>query len=283
MENLKILVAYHKPYPIYQNEIYTPIHVGRSVSVYKDEMSDLIGDDTGDNISEKNPMYCELTAQYWAWKNIHDVNYIGFCHYRRIFDLDMVRIQHILSNHDAIVSKFVFDHPMWREIVNYVSLDDLSIMLMVLKKKYPEYEETVISYLYGNVLYPKNMFICSKKLFDGYANWLFDILFECEKIIRLSEYTRGKRVFAYLGEYLLPVYLMHHNYRLKVVDYNSFEGLHRKLNLKGKIITKLILLYQDMRNNIGFHSLYINRPDSIEKFIPSEVLIGFENDGIKIE
>lgn len=282
MDKLKILVVCHKPSPVIQDDVYTPIHVGRAISKYQEEMADMIGDDTGENISEKNPQYCELTAQYWAWKNLHDVNYIGFCHYRRIFNLDMSKVQYIMSNHDAIVSKFVFDHPMWREIVNYVSIDDLSIMLMVLKKKYPEYEKTVINYLYSNVLYPKNMFVCSKKKFDEYAEWLFDILFECEKIIRLSGYTRGKRVLAYLGEYLLPVYLMHHHYRLKVLEYNSFEELHHQVSLKSKIIKRIILVYQEVRNRIAFHSQDIKRPDSIEKFIPSEVLIGFENDGIII-
>lgn len=39
-------------------------------------------DNEGDNISGKNPDYCELTAQYWAWKNI-DCDYYGFFHYRR--------------------------------------------------------------------------------------------------------------------------------------------------------------------------------------------------------
>lgn len=83
MEKIKILVACHKPGPVYHNDIYTPIHVGKAISRYKDEMADMIGDNTGDNISEKNPYYCELTAQYWAWKNLHDVEYVGFCHYRR--------------------------------------------------------------------------------------------------------------------------------------------------------------------------------------------------------
>ena len=43
-------------------------------------------DNTGDNISLKNRCYCELTTQYWAWKNA-DADYYGFCHYRRFFTL----------------------------------------------------------------------------------------------------------------------------------------------------------------------------------------------------
>lgn len=66
--DVKILVACHKPCEVYHDDVYTPIHVGRSISKYKNEMKDFIGDDTGDNISTKNSSYCELTAQYWAWK-----------------------------------------------------------------------------------------------------------------------------------------------------------------------------------------------------------------------
>ena len=39
-----------------------------------------VTDNTGDNISKKNKSYCELSTQYWAWKNI-DADYYGFCHY----------------------------------------------------------------------------------------------------------------------------------------------------------------------------------------------------------
>ena len=63
MSRVKILVACHKPDTVYHDEVYTPIHVGRAISRYKDEMSDMIGDDTGVHISEKNPFYSELTAQ----------------------------------------------------------------------------------------------------------------------------------------------------------------------------------------------------------------------------
>ena len=44
-------------------------------------------DDDGDNISQKTKTYCELTAQYWAWKN-EDADYYGFFHYRRYLAFD---------------------------------------------------------------------------------------------------------------------------------------------------------------------------------------------------
>ena len=62
------------------DDVYLPIHVGREG---KEDLG-YIGDNTGDNISEKNPNYCELTGLYWAWKNL-DCEYIGLCHYRRYF------------------------------------------------------------------------------------------------------------------------------------------------------------------------------------------------------
>ena len=82
--DVKIFIAYHKDAQRIKSDILTPIHVGRAIApeIVKNQLQDMIGDDTGDNISYKNPNYCELTALYWAWKNC-DADYIGFMHYRR--------------------------------------------------------------------------------------------------------------------------------------------------------------------------------------------------------
>lgn len=46
-----------------------------------------------------------MTAQYWVWKNIHDIDYVGFCHYRRFqskyFTND--NIISLMDNHDVIL------------------------------------------------------------------------------------------------------------------------------------------------------------------------------------
>ncbi|MBQ9554583.1 DUF4422 domain-containing protein [bacterium] len=42
-------------------------------------------------MSDKNQDYAELTAQYRVWKNfdLSDVDYVGFCHYRRYFSWEI--------------------------------------------------------------------------------------------------------------------------------------------------------------------------------------------------
>lgn len=81
MTSVKILVAHHKPGIVIESDMYLPVHVGKALSNYKLNMQ---GDDTGDNISKLNPILCEMTAVYWAWKNVN-ADYIGLCHYRRYF------------------------------------------------------------------------------------------------------------------------------------------------------------------------------------------------------
>ncbi|MDR2085892.1 MAG: DUF4422 domain-containing protein [Dysgonamonadaceae bacterium] len=86
MTKISIYVACHKKTHFIQNEVYVPIQVGRVLS--NTVLSDIIGDDTGDNISYLNTMYCEMTANYWAWKNDTASDFIGLCHYRRFFSFE---------------------------------------------------------------------------------------------------------------------------------------------------------------------------------------------------
>ena len=80
--DVKVIIATHKKYDMPKDEMYVPLHVGREG---KDDLG-YVGDNTGDNISIKNPKFCELTGLYWAWKNL-DAEYLGLAHYRRHFTL----------------------------------------------------------------------------------------------------------------------------------------------------------------------------------------------------
>lgn len=81
VEDIKIIIASHKKYKNSCEEMYIPIQVGAEG---KEKIEGYIQDNTGENISSKNPYFCELTGLYWAWKNL-DADYVGLVHYRRYF------------------------------------------------------------------------------------------------------------------------------------------------------------------------------------------------------
>ena len=79
--DIRIFIACHKPTYVPENSLFYPVQVGAALTNKRFEHM-AYRDNEGEHISEKNPDYCELTAQYWAWKNI-DCDYYGFFHYRR--------------------------------------------------------------------------------------------------------------------------------------------------------------------------------------------------------
>ena len=89
------------------NPLYVNVRCG---AVYdKRENIDMVGDDTGDNISEKRESFSELTVMYWAWKNV-EADYYGLCHYRRYlsFATQYHEINDLAKN-GASVNSFVCD------------------------------------------------------------------------------------------------------------------------------------------------------------------------------
>ena len=92
MKKVKILVAHHKQGLIIETDTYLPIQVGKDCSNYN---LGIVGDNTGENISSKNPLYCEMTAIYWGWKNVQ-ADYMGLCHYRRYFSFASKPLSEVL-------------------------------------------------------------------------------------------------------------------------------------------------------------------------------------------
>ncbi len=64
MSIVRIYCMAHKKYEKLNNDIYIPLQVGAALHNSLGYHSD----NTGDNISERNPYYSELTGLYWLYK-----------------------------------------------------------------------------------------------------------------------------------------------------------------------------------------------------------------------
>lgn len=230
--DIKVLIATHKKYWMPKDSVYLPIQVGKAG---KQDLG-YITDDTGDNISNKNAHYCELTAIYWAWKNLnHD--YLGLCHYRRYFgynkyceDIEKIKstifkradYERILQNYDVILPKKtkIGNKLTIREEYNYHHFSkDLEAIQNIISKLYPEYLDSTVKVLNRRYIHYFNMFVMQKKLFDLYCEWLFNILFVLEKNIDLSSYDAYQtRVFGFLSERLLNIWIEKNNPRIYEAD-----------------------------------------------------------------
>lgn len=218
--DIKILVATHKAYWMPEDDIYLPIHVGREG---KQDLG-FVGDNTGDNISAKNPNFCELTGLYWAWKNLQ-CDYIGLCHYRRYFcavshgsDVESKQkaifhrsdYEKLLQQYDVILPKKrnYYIETVRSQYEHAHNKRDLDEVECIVAEKYPEYSETFTKVMNSTKLHILNMFAMRKDLFDEYCEWLFGILFELEDRIDINHYdTYQSRVFGFLGERLFNVWL----------------------------------------------------------------------------
>ncbi len=214
-KSVNIYVMTHKKFPEPDDKMYIPLQVGKKG---KEDLGYLT-DDTGDNISELNKYYSELTGVYWVYKNVSNIDYVGICHYRRYLvnseGLVFTRAQllELLQNYDIITSKCItLDNSYHYGFADNHNIKDLDMTGQVIKEKYPDYYKLYLKLVNSNHTYFGNMCIMSKQLFDKYCKWLFDILFEVQKRINIDSYDDyHKRVFGFISEFLLYLWVIKNN------------------------------------------------------------------------
>ena len=214
--DIKVIIAAHKKYPTPRDEMYIPLHVG---AAGKRDIG-FLRDDEGDNISNKNPRFCELTGLYYAWRNI-DCDYLGLVHYRRHFKgkgggafpenvLTKNEAEQLLSRADIILPKkrnYVIEN-LYSHYVHTLIPEPLDIAGEIIRQKYPNYYDEFLRLKKRRSAHMFNMFIMKKEMCDKYCEWLFDILFELEKRsgdISCSGFQA--RFYGRVSELLLDVYI----------------------------------------------------------------------------
>ena len=151
--NAKIIIATHKKYWMPKDEMYLPLHVGAEGKFDASGKPLDLGytkDNTGENISEKNSYFCELTGLYWAWKNL-DEDYIGLVHYRRYFSMhrrssfENVLTYEELRPYLGRIRLFVpkkrnyFIETLYSHYEHTHYIEQLDLTRTIIKEKYPQY------------------------------------------------------------------------------------------------------------------------------------------------
>ncbi|WP_295721487.1 DUF4422 domain-containing protein [uncultured Methanobrevibacter sp.] len=258
-KKIQLYVITHSPKDIVKikkDEIYTPLFVGRDG---KDNLG-FTSDDSGDNISSKNPNYCELTGLYWMWKN-SNADILGLCHYRRYFKNKghTIRKQEI----DAYLNEYDIILPKKTELIkgslaetyknNYI-LDALMDSKNAISKISPEYLDSFDKIMNGSKFFSYNMFIMDKELVDNYCNWIFPILKEMENKVDLSI---EPRIFGLISEAILNVWVDYNKLKVKELDL-KYIGISLK--------TRMFIANIEIFRNI-YRFIYYKNPKLAKKIM----------------
>ena len=235
---LKILIAYHKKDKLLKNDFIVPIHLGRAIArenskdgkISKKDLKwltdNMIGDDTGDNISHLNRCFNEMTAIYWAWKNydkLGNPDFIGFMHYRRLFDfseffspsgsstlkqvcLEKENILQLLQKYNLIFHrKFLFSPQLDKGRIGF---DYYQKDISLSPKHHPELYKKYKLFKADMAFSHYNMFIMRKQDFFQYCETIFDILLTTyNKFIQTAGQPPFPRYVGFASEYLTSFYL----------------------------------------------------------------------------
>lgn len=260
--NIKLLVATHKNTKMPQkNDIYLPILVG-AVKNYNGQNGFQL-DNEGDNISLKNPNFNELTAVYWAWKNMKNVDAIGLVHYRRLFSLGKKRsldnvitkkqVETLLEEAPIILPKkrHYYIETNKSHYIHAHHQEPLDKTREVIKTYCPEYLKSFDEVMQRRSAHMFNMFIMKNDYFNNYCTWLFDILGKVENEVDISNYSvQEARVFGYLSELLMDVWVSKND--VKYVECNWIQIGKRQLLKKAIGFLKRKLSSDTDKNNTHF-------------------------------
>ena len=229
-----IYVATQRPIDL-RLENYVSLIVGKPELTIEGALND----SAGDSISARNKFYCELTGHYWIWRNDRASDVVGLCQYRRYLwlkepprllcsqnfssleecrdHLSTVGLKEMLDGYDIILPRpYAFSRDtIETQFVKAHGRENFARMIGSLERVHPECLSRARKIFGRRTEYLANLLIAPKKIFDEYSRWLFDVLFDVEKNIRLDE-SNG-RMLGYMGERLLNVYVACNRLRVREV------------------------------------------------------------------
>ena len=225
-----VAVALHKPSPLPQDALYLPVQAGAALHP---PVPGALPDDSGQHISPRNPLYCELTAHYWLWKQ-SDAEGCGLCHYRRYFTrrpfartlsgvLGEKEAAALLQDADAIVPfpRLYLIETNASHFAHAHGAAPLALAREAVRRQCPAYLpafDRVMKRRWGRRF---NMFIMRREWFEAYSAWLFGVLFALE--MRLGG-DIPPRTMGFIAERLMDVWLERTRPRMKQLPVLHTQG-----------------------------------------------------------
>lgn len=171
-------------------------------------------DDTGDNISEKNKQYCEMSALYWIWKNTYH-SWTGIEHYRRRL---LVTPEMLDNGVDAFLPLPYICYPnTMTQFRRFVGEGVIQVLLQSLRDLHAEEYERYYEILYGPYQYTYNLLCVRRYVFEDYCAWFFEITEHMEAIADAVPEIKETRALSYVAEVLTNLYFMHNKNRWKIM------------------------------------------------------------------
>jgi len=259
LPKIQLFSAYHKAFPILPKADYvTPIQSGAIDAAIR---LDMLGDNTGENISHLGSTYNEITVAYWVLKNADRSRFDawGLCQYRRYFIQDKYKLifkkrsrysfrtsqevldkalspalylhlQNLLVQNDVIVQK-----PAWANKENgivygikdaYTNLhikEHYDVAMEVVIEKFPDFAGSIESYGKLTRMSYHSMMIARWNIWDEYMYFLMTVLTEVKLRIVVPKEGYQSRVEGFLAERLHNLYMYHHQLKQAYVTIGLFE------------------------------------------------------------
>lgn len=216
---------------------------GLQVGDYAENITDL-RDNTGDNITEWNPLVAENTGVYWIWKNDHDP-VKGNCQYRRHLPLSKG-----LGNYKVRTCQpLLLSCSLWEQYSRFHSVKDMVLAENIIEQFFPEYSDSFRRYVKeGRYIYYSCGYMMNAEDYDRWCEFLFkfagifkecrnwntveDVRASVEQDIKngVRNSVRGVRyqmqVIGFMAERLFTLWLLH-NFKHSEIVTDKYELMER--------------------------------------------------------
>ena len=189
--NIKIFVLQHAPVELpscfADRTIYVPMQCG---AISNPPIEGALRDDVGDNISQLNAHYNEMTAIYWIarhYQEIGDPDFIGIDHYRRFLEWK----EDWLSPETVIARKWFSWRTLYSQYKTCHSIRDLDAFIAAFGERfganYPDFRK----YWKTHFFHICNVFIMHRDNFRRYATFIIGCINLIRELEALNAFSKA--------------------------------------------------------------------------------------------